>query len=104
MLLIKNGYLIDPASETEGIRDILIQDGRICRIAEKLEGTGEACEVIDATGLTVLPGLVDVHVHFRDPGFTYKEDIDTGAPPSSSPICLKQVCSFRSADAASSSS
>ena len=79
MLLIKNGYLIDPASETEGIRDILIQDGRICRIAEKLEGTGEACEVIDATGLTVLPGLVDVHVHFRDPGFTYKEDIDTGA-------------------------
>ena len=79
MLLIKNGYLIDPASETEGIRDILIQDGRICRIAEKLEGTGEACEVIDATGLTVLPGLVDVHVHFREPGRPDKETIRSGS-------------------------
>lgn len=79
MLLIKNGYLCEPASNTEGIRDILIQDGKISKIAEKLELTGEACEVIDATGLIVLPGLVDVHVHFRDPGFTYKEDIYTGA-------------------------
>ena len=79
MLLVKNGWVCDPASKTEGVRDILIEDGRIVRIAPSMESPGEACETIDATGLTVMPGLVDVHVHFRDPGFTYKEDIYSGA-------------------------
>lgn len=79
MLLVKNGWVCDPASKTEGVRDILIEDGRILRIEKHLESFGETCEVIDAAGLTVMPGLVDVHVHFRDPGFTYKEDIFSGA-------------------------
>ena len=78
MLLIKNGYMIDPKSGTEGNYDILSEDGRITKIAEGIEAP-EGCEVIDAEGLTVGPGLVDVHVHFRDPGFTSKEDICTGA-------------------------
>ncbi len=78
MLLIKNGYMIDPKTGMEGNYDILSEDGRITKIAENIEAP-EGCEVIDAEGLTVGPGLVDVHVHFRDPGFTSKEDIYTGA-------------------------
>ncbi|RKM55979.1 dihydroorotase [Butyrivibrio sp. CB08] len=84
MVLIKGGYLMDPASETEGIRDIVIDGDKIAGIYE--EGSSKVSEliskgaqVIDATGKTVAPGLVDPHVHFRDPGFTYKEDIETGA-------------------------
>ena len=76
MLLLRNGYLIDPASGTEGYRDILIEDGKIARILP--QGASGMTE-IDLNGQCVAPGLVDVHVHFRDPGFTYKEDIYTGA-------------------------
>lgn len=102
MLYLKNGYLIDPASETEGYRDILIENGKIARImpqgtltadqnaAGALSAKQECCDrdaadrqetvqTIDLQGQYVIPGLVDVHVHFRDPGFTYKEDIHTGA-------------------------
>lgn len=88
MLLIKNGYMIDPKSKQEGKRDILIEDGKMIQIKEKIEPAALAAEngqtedtlqIIDADGLTVAPGLIDVHVHFRDPGFTYKEDIETGA-------------------------
>ena len=80
MLLIKNARLVDPASGTDGQRDILIRDDRILRIADEIstEGT-ENLAVLDASGLTAIPGLVDAHVHFRDPGFTYKEDIETGS-------------------------
>lgn len=95
-LWIENGYLVDPASGQEGNCDILICDGRISRIVRKDEaseapgqpeaasgGTGklaqERTERLDATGLIVAPGLVDVHSHFRDPGLTYKEDIETGS-------------------------
>ena len=85
MLIVKNGYMIDPASKTEGVRDIVI-DGEIIagiyvegsrEVAELLKG--KDVTVIDARGRTVAPGLVDPHVHFRDPGFTYKEDIESGA-------------------------
>ena len=80
MLLIKNGYMIDPASGCQGEYDILIRDKKIVKIVEKgTEQPGADCQVIDAAGLVVAPGLVDVHVHFREPGFTHKEDIDTGA-------------------------
>lgn len=85
MLLLENGYLIDPASGTEGYRDILIDGDRIFRImpqgAMRQEAAGHAggAEIVDLNGQCVAPGLVDVHVHFRDPGFTYKEDICTGA-------------------------
>lgn len=83
MLLIKNGYLIDPATDTQGRRDILIGDGRIRRIAYPIypsqAGGTESVHVIDAAGLTIVPGLIDTHSHFRDPGFTYKEDLQTGS-------------------------
>ena len=79
MLLIKNGYMMDPRSGREGRLDILA-DGNIIRIIEEnIPVPAQGCEVIDAEGLLVTPGLVDVHVHFRDPGFTQKEDILTGA-------------------------
>ncbi len=84
MLYIKNGYVMNPLSSEEGYYDLLIQEGKIVEIVEK--GTKptypideEACEQIDAEGKIVAPGLVDVHVHFRDPGFVQKEDIMTGA-------------------------
>ena len=87
VLLIKNGYMIDPRSGRQGEYDILIRGKKIVKIVERDaagEQTGQAdcekdCQVIDAAGLVVAPGLVDVHVHFREPGFTHKEDIDTGA-------------------------
>lgn len=111
MLYLKNGYLIDPASGTEGYRDILIENGKIARIMPQstlmddvlsiekktdnndsgvLPADQECCDqkaadiqdtvqIIDLQGQYIIPGLVDVHVHFRDPGFTYKEDIHTGA-------------------------
>lgn len=85
MILLKNGYMIDPASGTEGYRDILINTecGKIEQIWQSETGYGSVLPketgTIDLHGQIVAPGLVDVHVHFRDPGFTYKEDIDTGA-------------------------
>ena len=89
MLYLKNGYLIDPASGTEGYRDIIIKGDKIFRILPQGEGIeaegagegfdGERTEIIDLKGQYIAPGLVDVHVHFRDPGFTHKEDIHTGA-------------------------
>ena len=81
MLYLKNGYLIDPASGTEGHRDILIKDGKIAGILPQGTDSGkkENLEAIDLKGQYIIPGLVDVHVHFRDPGFTYKEDICSGA-------------------------
>lgn len=78
MLWIRNGYMMDPASGKEGYYDILLAGNKIGRIVER-RSEGEDCQEIDATGLIVAPGLVDVHVHFREPGFTYKEDIQTGA-------------------------
>ena len=81
---IKNGYVIDPASGFEGQADILIRDGRIVKMAEGLCADVPfvdlaAAQIIDATGLVIAPGFVDVHSHFRDPGFTYKEDIESGS-------------------------
>ena len=78
MLLIQDGYMIDPKSGKEGNFDILIDGDKIVKIAEKIEPKGKVTR-IHAEGLLVAPGLVDVHVHFRDPGFTAKEDINTGA-------------------------
>lgn len=79
MLLIQNGYVMDPKSGREGKGDILIEGSRILRMEERIADCPEGTEVLDAGGLIVAPGLVDVHVHFREPGFTHKEDIRTGA-------------------------
>ena len=78
MLLIQNSYLIDPASGTEGRRDILIDNGRFVKIQKNLLAPA-GVPVIDAGGMIACPGLIDTHSHFRDPGFTYKEDLQTGA-------------------------
>ena len=77
-MIIKNGLLIDPVKEMTYVADLRISDGKIAEIAENLEAC-EGEEIIDASGKCVAPGLIDGHVHFRDPGFTYKEDIHTGA-------------------------
>lgn len=77
MLLIKNGRVMDPKSQFDGICDLLIEDGKIIKIGEHISVDG--AEVIDATGKIIAPGLIDVHVHFREPGQTHKEDIHTGA-------------------------
>lgn len=79
MILIKNAYMIDPKSGREGRYDILTEGDRIARIEEKIEKPAGECIVIEAQGLLAAPGLVDVHVHFREPGRTDKEDIVTGA-------------------------
>lgn len=76
-LLIKNGNLIDPVLGTERITDILVEDGQIMAIGPDLEAAD--AQVLDATGLAVSAGLIDIHVHFRDPGLTYKEDIVSGS-------------------------
>ncbi|WP_159549165.1 dihydroorotase [Streptococcus halichoeri] len=77
MLLIKNGRVLDPASGLDQKLDVLINEGRILAMSAKIEEP--AAQVIDATGLVLAPGLVDIHVHFREPGQTHKEDIHTGA-------------------------
>ena len=85
MLLIKNGYVMDPRSGRNGIYDILIKDNKIHQINTSINESDltsdeiDKLEIIDAENMMIAPGLVDVHVHFRDPGFTYKEDIYTGA-------------------------
>lgn len=78
MILIKNGKLVDPKSNTEDYLDIIIKDDKIYKIG-KFEDDRNFENVIDATDCIVSPGLIDVHVHFRDPGFTHKEDIETGS-------------------------
>ena len=77
MLLIKNGRVIDPKSQFDHICDVLIDGARIIKIAEDIEAAD--ADIIDADGFVVAPGLVDIHVHFREPGQTHKEDIHTGA-------------------------
>ncbi|MBP2623234.1 dihydroorotase [Streptococcus oricebi] len=77
MLLIKNGRVMDPKTGLDQLSDLLIEEGKIVKIAPNIEN-GEA-QVINAQGLVVAPGLVDIHVHFREPGQTHKEDIHTGS-------------------------
>lgn len=93
IIYITGGYMIDPASGTEGCRDLILYDGKIAAISEpgisfenllskigiRTEPYAAQVKQIDASGKIVAPGLVDVHVHFRDPGFTYKENIESGA-------------------------
>lgn len=78
MILIKNGRVIDPKSKRDEVLDIIIKGDKIFKIG-KFEPTNEYKKIIDASNSIVSPGLIDVHVHFRDPGFTHKEDIQTGS-------------------------
>src|SRR5256714_4244744 len=78
-LLITNGYLIDPATEVNtGGRSLLIEDGRMVGLLDRDDAVPEQTHVIDATGLIVAPGFIDLHTHLREPGQEYKETIATG--------------------------
>ena len=90
MIVIKNGMVTDPANGIQKQAAVIIKDGKINKITDDTDEIKQITSdiitennnehhVIDAAGCIVAPGLVDVHVHFRDPGFTYKEDIETGA-------------------------
>ncbi len=76
-ILIKNGYVLDPSTGLEGKRDIFIKEGIIAKVASDINE--EAERVIDAEGMYVMPGFIDLHVHLREPGYEYKETIATGA-------------------------
>lgn len=78
-MIIKNGTIINPDTKEMLKADLRITDGIICEISDSIAASNEEETVIDASGLMVSPGLIDTHVHFRDPGFTYKEDLHTGA-------------------------
>ncbi|MGB6973186.1 MAG: dihydroorotase [Terracidiphilus sp.] len=81
-ILIRNGHLIDPAAGVDAAKDILLQDGRVAEVASpgkiKLANGNADAQVLDAAGLIVAPGLIDIHVHLREPGQTHKETIATG--------------------------
>lgn len=79
MLIIKNGMFIDVLKNKIERRDIAIKDGMVAGIEDNIEFLQEDADVIDAQGLYVSPSFIDVHVHFRDPGQTYKEDLKSGA-------------------------
>ena len=87
MLFIQNSRVIDPKTGTDAVLDLIIENGKIVDMGENLADrcqalaseAGSSVQTIDGSGLVTAPGLIDVHVHFRDPGFTYKEDIHTGA-------------------------
>ncbi len=75
-ILIRAGRVIDPANNIDAVRDVLIEGGVIAQVAENIEASD--VEVIDAQGMLVTPGLIDIHTHLRDPGQEYKEDIVSG--------------------------
>lgn len=98
-LLFQNARVVDPSQQLDAVCDVLCQDGRIAQLAPRIPACADM-EVIDASGLILAPGLVDLHTHLRDPGFTEKEDVLTGsyaaaaggvttlcAMPNTSPAC-----------------
>jgi dihydroorotase len=78
-LLIANGYVIDPAQQLNAGRNVLIEDGRVVGLLDRSESAPEDATVLDATGLIVAPGFIDLHTHLREPGQEYKETIASGA-------------------------
>lgn len=92
MLLLQNGRVIDPKSGLDHVMDLVTKDGKILELGNALKEKYPDAQVIDASGLIVAPGLIDVHVHFRDPGLTYKEDIHTGAAAAAAGGFTTVVC------------
>ncbi len=78
-MLIRGGRLIDPAEGVDALKDVVLKDGRVVEIASPGKAKVDSgAEIIDASGMVVAPGLVDMHVHLREPGQGYKETIATG--------------------------
>ena len=101
-LLIQNGQVIDPASQTNEVMDILVENGIISKIEKSI--TDNADKIINAEGNWVTPGFIDVHVHLREPGYEYKETIATGTRsaakggytticpmPNTNPVCDSDI-------------
>ncbi len=99
-ILIKNGRLVDPANGVDEVKDLLIDNGVIAEVGTNPDFDGIGIKIIDAEGMVVAPGLVDMHVHLREPGQEYKETIKTGTRaavyggvtsvacmPNTSPVC-----------------
>ena len=89
-LLLKNGSIIDPAGGICMSGDILVEKGRISRIGDV--GAAAASLTLDVSGKFVVPGLIDVHVHLRDPGFPDKETIETGCQAAAAGGFTSVVC------------
>ena len=87
-ILLKNGHVVDYVNGFEGKKDILIKDGFIRALGDNLECDDKNARVVDCNGLTVIPGICDMHVHLRDPGQTYKEDIITGCEAAVAGACV----------------
>ncbi|HJQ99651.1 MAG TPA: dihydroorotase [Candidatus Polarisedimenticolaceae bacterium] len=75
-LLLKNARVVDPSQRLDAVRDVLVQNGRIAKVAERIREDGG--EVLDLSGFHVCPGFIDMHVHLREPGYEWKETIATG--------------------------
>ncbi len=91
MILVKDGRVIDPARGIDDVLDLVLDGGKIAKIG-KYQRSDDYERIVEAKGCIVAPGLVDVHVHFRDPGFTYKEDIETGAASAAAGGFTTVVC------------
>ncbi len=89
-LIIKNGRVIDPASKLDKVSDVFIADGKFVKTLTPAQQ--KTAQVIDARGLVVCPGLVDIHVHFREPGQTHKETILTGSQAAAAGGFTSVVC------------
>jgi dihydroorotase len=88
--IIRNGRIIDPANKRDEIADLFLEDGNV--VASLSEIHDPKVEIIDATGLVVTPGLIDIHVHLREPGFGWKETIETGAKAAAAGGFTTLVC------------
>lgn len=88
--LIRNGHIVDPANDINEVGDILIADGKIAQVGGSIQV--EIDDIFDATNLTVTPGLIDIHVHLREPGFEHKETISTGTAAAASGGFTSVVC------------
>ena len=104
MILIKNGRVVDPYTKRNEILDIIVEDEKIKSLG-KFSEDDNYDEIIDAGGMIAAPGLIDVHVHFRTPGFSHKEDFATGAAAAArggfTTVCLLYT-SYRSSSIHSS--
>ena len=89
-LLIKNGHMIDPANQVDGPMDIYVEKGVVVKVGKKLAPSAK--KIIDAKGMWVTPGLVDMHVHLREPGYEYKESIKSGGEAAAAGGFTSVVC------------